>query len=69
LVFQRDDGHYRTTTFPGFVGSCSFRLVAVQNPELVKTLNALADFAFYAGIGAKSTMGCGVARRINADRS
>lgn len=69
LVFQRDDGHYRTTTFPGFVGSCSFRLVAVQNPELVKTLNALANFAFYAGIGAKSTMGCGVARRINADRS
>ena len=29
LVFQRDGGQYRTTTFPGFVGSCSFRFVGV----------------------------------------
>jgi CRISPR-associated endoribonuclease Cas6 len=67
LVFQRDDGQYRTTTFPGFVGSCAFRLVGLQDSSVVKTLNALADFAFYAGVGAKTTMGFGVARRINRD--
>jgi CRISPR-associated endoribonuclease Cas6 len=64
LVFPREDGTYRTTTFPGFVGSCSFRLVELHSPELVKTLNALADFAFYSGVGAKTTMGYGVARRV-----
>jgi CRISPR-associated endoribonuclease Cas6 len=64
LVFQREDGQYKTTTFPGFVGTCSFRLVGLQNSDLVKTLNALADFAFYAGVGARTTMGCGVVRRL-----
>jgi CRISPR-associated endoribonuclease Cas6 len=64
LVFQREDGQYRTTTIPGFVGTCAFRLVALHDPALVKTLNALADFAFYAGIGARTTMGFGVARRV-----
>ena len=64
LVFQRDSGQYRTTTFPGFVGSCSFRLVELHDQVIIKTLNALADFAFYAGVGAKTTMGFGVARRI-----
>jgi CRISPR-associated endoribonuclease Cas6 len=64
LVFQRDDGQYRTMTFPGFVGSCSFRLVQFHDRTVIKTLNALADFAFYAGVGAKTTMGFGVARRV-----
>jgi CRISPR-associated endoribonuclease Cas6 len=64
LIFQREDGQYKTTAFPGFVGTCSFRLVGLQNPDLVKTLNALADFAFYAGVGARTTMGCGVAKRL-----
>jgi CRISPR/Cas system CMR-associated protein Cmr1 (group 7 of RAMP superfamily) len=64
LVFQRDDGQYRTTTFPGFVGSCSFRLVELHDRSIIKTLNALADFAFFSGVGAKTTMGCGVVKRI-----
>ena len=63
LVFRREDEQYRTTTFPGFVGSCSFRLVELHDRTIIKTLNALADFAFYAGVGAKTTMGFGVARR------
>jgi CRISPR/Cas system endoribonuclease Cas6 (RAMP superfamily) len=29
----------------------------------VRTLNLLADFAFYSGIGSKTTMGMGQARR------
>lgn len=64
LVFQREDGQYRTSSFPGFVGSCTFRLVGLQDPGVVKTLNALADFAFFSGVGAKTTMGFGVARRV-----
>lgn len=64
LVFSRDDGAYRTTTFPGFVGSCSFRLVELHDQGIIKTINALADFAFYAGVGAKTTMGLGVSRRL-----
>lgn len=64
LVFSRDDGAYRTTTFPGFVGFCSFRLVELHDQGIIKTLNALADFAFFSGVGAKTTMGCGVARRV-----
>jgi len=66
LVFQRGDGQYRTTTFPGFVGSCSFRLVELHDRSIIKTLNMLADFAFYAGVGAKTTMGFGVSRRLKA---
>ena len=42
LVFQRGDGQYRTTTFPGFVGSCSFRLVELHDRSIIKTLNMLA---------------------------
>lgn len=64
LIFPRDDGTYRTTTFPGFVGSCSFRLVELHDQSIIQTLNALADFAFFSGVGAKTTMGCGVARRV-----
>lgn len=67
LVFQKADGHYQSSVFPGFVGSCTFRLVELHDPGIVKTLNTLADLAFYAGVGAKSTMGFGVARRINRD--
>jgi CRISPR-associated endoribonuclease Cas6 len=64
LVFPRDDGQYRTTTFPGFIGSCAFRLVELHDQSIIKTLNVLADFAFFAGVGAKTTMGFGVAKRL-----
>ena len=64
LIFQRDNGQYHTSSFPGFVGSCSFRLIELHDQNIIKTLNALADFAFFAGVGAKTTMGFGVAKRI-----
>lgn len=64
LIFPRNDGTYRTTTFLGFVGSCSFRLVELHDQSILQTLNALADFTFFSGLGAKTTMGCGVARRL-----
>jgi len=62
------DACVRTTTlyFPthpqkGFVGTCSYH---VQQPEREEAnqLAALAEFARYAGIGSKTTMGMGQVR-------
>jgi len=64
LTFPKPDRTYQTTAFPGFVGECTFRLVELHDSTIIKTLNALADLAFYAGIGAKTTMGFGVSKRI-----
>ena len=47
----------------GFVGQVTYGLMA--DDKAVRTqLNALADFAFYAGVGMKTTMGMGMVRRI-----
>lgn len=64
LVFQKENSQYRTSSLPGFVGACSFRLVELHDHAIIKTLNTLADFAFYSGVGAKTTMGFGVSRRV-----
>ena len=64
LVFQKTDGTYRTTAFPGFAGHCHFRLCGNPAGAVNKQLNALADLAFFSGVGARTTMGFGVARRL-----
>jgi len=46
----------------GFVGKVSYGFKA-RDEALRRQLNALADFAFYAGVGYKTTMGMGQARR------
>ena len=43
----------------GFTGKCQFELSQDTPEEVVIALNALADFAFYCGTGAKTTMGMG----------
>ena len=48
----------------GAVGQLTYRLLDYANPDLARRLNVLADFAFYAGIGYKTTMGMGQARRM-----
>ena len=48
----------------GCVGSVSFRVLGEIDAIALKQLNALADFALYAGIGRKTTMGMGMARRL-----
>jgi len=50
----------------GFVGDCWFFIDrrAEGEERLSRLINLLADFAFYAGIGRKTTMGMGQARRI-----
>ena len=45
----------------GFIGTCSYS-IKETNGEYVPQLTALAEFARYAGIGYKTTMGMGQAR-------
>lgn len=47
----------------GFVGSCSY-IATNQDPYWWRLINLLADFAFYSGVGAKTTMGMGQCKRI-----
>ena len=47
----------------GFIGTAHYRLMDKHAPpEMVATLNRLAAFALYAGIGYKTTMGMGQVR-------
>lgn len=47
----------------GFLGRVSYGLKGADT-ALRRQLNALADFAFYAGVGYKTTMGMGQTRRV-----
>ena len=47
----------------GFVGTVTYE-VKRGTPELAHIVNALADFALYAGVGYKTTMGMGQCRRV-----
>lgn len=42
----------------GFTGRCRF-VTPIGDTEQLRALNALADFAMYAGVGYKTTMGMG----------
>jgi CRISPR-associated endoribonuclease Cas6 len=57
-----DFGKYQET---GFRGKATFKFNDSLSEECIKSLNTLADFVFYCGIGAKTTMGMGQARRVN----
>lgn len=50
----------------GAVGRVVYRSLRAD-PYWLRVIGALADFAFYAGVGAKTTMGLGQARRIDDD--
>jgi CRISPR-associated endoribonuclease Cas6 len=47
----------------GAVGRVSYLLKDRRDQGMIRTLNCLADFAFYSGVGYKTTMGMGQARR------
>lgn len=55
--------HFNSYQEVGFEGQCTFELPADSDEGSVKTINTLADFAFYCGTGAKTTMGMGQTRR------
>lgn len=61
-----DFGSYREL---GFIGQATYECNNSLPVEAIRTLNALADFAFYAGTGAKTTMGMGQTRRMDNARS
>ncbi len=50
----------------GFVGQCAYRLrpKTKEADLLLRIVNLLADFAFYAGVGGKTAMGMGQMRRL-----
>ncbi|NCR36899.1 MAG: CRISPR-associated endoribonuclease Cas6 [Microcystis aeruginosa S11-01] len=52
----------------GCVGEIHYRLLGEVEPAKIKAINALADFALYAGVGRKTTMGMGMTRRIAKDK-
>lgn len=54
--------------FIGCVGSVTYKILGDVSPESIRQLNALADFALYAGVGRKTPMGQGMVRRRQATR-
>jgi len=52
--------HYPKYTQKGFVGTCSY--VVQGSNTFASLLTTLAAFAYYAGIGYKTTMGMGQVR-------
>ena len=48
----------------GCVGAISYRILGDVDPVAMKQLNALSDFALYAGVGRKTPMGMGMIRRV-----
>lgn len=61
-----DFGSYQEA---GFEGKCTLEIADEMSEETIKSFNALADFAFYCGTGAKTTMGMGQTRRLGDGRS
>ena len=61
-----DFGEYKQV---GFIGECWFiidrQAGAKAGMKLLRLINLLADFAFYTGVGRKTTMGMGQVRRIS----
>jgi CRISPR-associated endoribonuclease Cas6 len=54
-------GSYRQI---GFAGECTYEFATDAPGELKRQVSLLADFAFHAGVGYKTTMGMGQAMRI-----
>jgi CRISPR-associated endoribonuclease Cas6 len=48
----------------GATGKITYLLKDKDNHDMIRTLNMLADFAFYSGTGYKTTMGMGQCRRV-----
>jgi len=56
--------NYDTHSFIGCVGEIGYRILGDVSPESIKQINALEDFAMFAGIGRKTTMGMGMVRKV-----
>jgi CRISPR-associated endoribonuclease Cas6 len=56
--------HFSKYKMLGFKGKIEYRLLEKCAPHFCQAVNALANFAFYSGVGTKTTMGMGQTRRI-----
>ncbi|WP_019503802.1 CRISPR-associated endoribonuclease Cas6 [Pleurocapsa sp. PCC 7319] len=56
---------YSKSKLIGCVGDINYQALGNIDPQQIKYLNTLADFALYCGMGKKTTMGMGMVRRIN----
>lgn len=54
--------------YPGFVGTCSYAFL-VHDRYWLGLIHLLAAFAFYAGVGARTTMGLGQVRVVPSPQS
>ena len=50
--------------FIGCVGTVTYQVLGTLEEQTLKQLNALTDFALYAGVGRKTPMGMGMCRRV-----
>ena len=60
---------YKKSKLIGCVGDISYHCRGKAEPQQIKYLNTLADFALYSGLGKKTTMGMGMVRRIQIQKS
>jgi CRISPR-associated endoribonuclease Cas6 len=49
----------------GYVGTCEFLARKGVKDDVIRGMQLLVDFALYAGVGSKTTMGMGQTRRIS----
>jgi CRISPR-associated endoribonuclease Cas6 len=56
--------HFSEDKIIGFMGKATYELPEIIDEKTRKAVNALSDFAFYAGIGDKTYKGMGQARRL-----
>ncbi|ACV63726.1 CRISPR-associated protein Cas6 [Desulfofarcimen acetoxidans DSM 771] len=52
----------------GFTGTCTFRIRRQEEDIIISVLHMLAEYAFYAGVGYKTTMGMGQSRAVHIRR-
>ncbi|NCJ06632.1 CRISPR-associated endoribonuclease Cas6 [Synechococcales cyanobacterium C] len=50
--------------FMGCVGRVTYQILGSVESDVIKQLNALANFGLYAGVGRKTPMGMGMCRRV-----
>jgi CRISPR-associated endoribonuclease Cas6 len=60
-VVRREGDFYLT----GFVGRANYRIISRPGAAFVHYINLLADLSFFSGLGAKTSRGCGMVRRLN----
>ncbi len=67
VQFQHTDATVNASNvsnqFIGCVGKVTYQVLDRIEGQTLKQINALADFALYAGVGRKTSMGMGMARR------